>query len=225
MNKRGPVIPSKGLHFGWLTETTTPMSAVRWNAERGYTLLETMIVVGLIGVISAIAVPMFGNSMADFRISGDARSASNTVALAKMRAAAAFSRVRMFVNLSGKNYHLEIFDKTSDICCWIASGGTTYLSQGVSFNYGVVSTAPPNTTQPTIEHAALCRTDTNTDIGNTACVIFNSRGIPVDSSGSPLVNTLYVTNGSFVYGIAVSASGMIRSWKTPAAATPQWVLQ
>jgi prepilin-type N-terminal cleavage/methylation domain-containing protein len=196
-----------------------------FSVERGYSLLEIMVVVGLIGVVSAIAVPMFGNSMADFRISGDARSASNTIALGKMRAASVFSRVRIFVDLPGKSYRLETFDKTSDICCWLASSGSTHLAQGVSFGYGVVGTAPPDTTQPAIGHAAKCKTDTDADIANTACVIFNSRGIPIDSIGNPVVDTLYVTNGSFVYAVAVSASGMIRSWRTSAVATPKWVLQ
>lgn len=61
--------------------------------EAGFTILETVFVVGLIGVISVIAVPMVANTLADFRLSGDARSVSNTIAVAKMRAASNFTRV------------------------------------------------------------------------------------------------------------------------------------
>ena len=37
--------------------------------ESGFTLIETLMVVGMIGVISAIAVPMFGSTLADFKLS------------------------------------------------------------------------------------------------------------------------------------------------------------
>ena len=140
-----------------------------------------------------------------------------------MRAASVFSKVRVYVDLTGRSHHMETFDKTT--ATWIASGGSTYLSTGVSFGYGSLATAPPFTTQPSIGQAPLCKTDLNVDIPQTACVIFNSRGVPVDSIGNPIVDTVYVTDGSVVYGIAVSASGMIRSWKTPAYSTAAWVQQ
>jgi prepilin-type N-terminal cleavage/methylation domain-containing protein len=38
------------------------------RTQRGFSLLELIVVVGLIGVISAIAVPMFGSALADFRL-------------------------------------------------------------------------------------------------------------------------------------------------------------
>ena len=77
---------------------------------------RSSIVVGLIGVISAIAVPMFGNALANFRLSGDARSVSNAVAVAKMRAASDFSRVRLYVDLAGQDpSRSDVRNKTTDI--------------------------------------------------------------------------------------------------------------
>ena len=80
-------------------------------------------VVGLIGIISAIAVPMFGNAIASFRLSGDARSISNAVAVAKMRAASDFSRSRLYVDLDDRTFHMERWDK--DASAWVTEGGTT----------------------------------------------------------------------------------------------------
>lgn len=226
MNKRGPRDQAGRSLLESLRMKRYLMSDRR-NGERGFSMLEMMVVVGLVGVISAIALPMFGNAMAYFRLSGDARSASNGIALGKMRAASVFSRVRLFVDLGGRSYHLETFEKSADpACCWVASGGTTYLSAGVSFGHGVVGTAPPNTTQPSIGQPPFCKTDTSADIANTGCIIFNSRGVPVDPSGNPgTVDTLYLTDATAVYGITVSATGMIRSWKTAPKVTPEWVLQ
>jgi Tfp pilus assembly protein FimT len=188
----------------------------------GFSLLELIYVIGLMGVVMAIAVPMSGNALGFFRLSGDARSTANSIALAKMRASSVFSRVRLFVDLSSSSYHLETWDKSTSK--WKAEGSNNTLSSRVSFGFGSVSTAPPNT-QTTIGQAPVCQDDTGHDIANTACVIFNTRGVPVDATGAPIVDALYLTDASAVYGVTVSASGMVRMWRTPPRSTPSWVLQ
>jgi prepilin-type N-terminal cleavage/methylation domain-containing protein len=198
----------------------------RWLSDcRGFSLLEIIAVVGITCVVAAIAVPMMANTLGYLRLSGDARNASNAIALSKMRASSVFGRVRLYVDLSTGSFHVQTFDKTSAICCWNDDGGTTYLSQNVAFSAGIVGTAPPST-QGAVAQPAKCKDNAGNDIGNTSCIIFNSRGIPVDSSGSPgVVSVLYVTDGSAVYGLAVSATGMIRSWRTLPVANPTWNIQ
>jgi prepilin-type N-terminal cleavage/methylation domain-containing protein len=190
--------------------------------ESGFTILETLIVVGIIGVVAVIAVPLFGNALANFRLSGDARSMSNAVALSKMRAASNFSRVRLYVDLAGRSHHIETLDKTTTPPHWTTESGMTYLSTGVSFGFGVVATPPPNT-QAVIGQAAACTTDEGAAIAGTACIMFNSRGVPIDASGAPIGdNALYVTDGSAVNAVTVAATGMLRSWRTLPLATPSW---
>lgn len=193
--------------------------------RRGFSLIEIMFVVALTGVIAAIAVPMMGNSLGFFRLSGDARSLANAVALSKMRAASVFGRVRVFIDQPGKTFHIETWD--SGTGTWITdSGGTTHLSQGVRFDFAPVGTAPPNT-QGTIREALACKDSAGTDLPNTSCVIFNSRGTPIDGTAtpSPIVDAVYVTDGSAVYAITVSATGMVRTWKTLPTVTPNWIVQ
>jgi prepilin-type N-terminal cleavage/methylation domain-containing protein len=190
---------------------------------RGFSLMELMVVVGLTGVVAAIAVPMLGNSLGYFRLTGDVRSTANAVALGKMRAASVFGRERLNVNVTGKSFRLETWDKTTS--AWLVDGGTTYLSPSVSFSRGVVGTAPPNS-QGTIGNSVPCKDDLGiADIANTACVMFNSRGVPIDPTGNPVVDALYLTDGSAVYGVIVSATGMVRTWRTLPVSTPSWVLQ
>jgi prepilin-type N-terminal cleavage/methylation domain-containing protein len=194
------------------------------SGESGFTILETLLVVALIGVISAIAVPQVANSIAYFRVSGDARTVSNAVAVTKMRAAANFSRTRLFVNLADRTHHIEKGD-TSSPTHWTVEGGSNYLSTGVSFGYGVVA-APPLNTQSVIGQSTNCLNDSGIAIANTACVIFNSRGVPITSSGTSISdNAVYLTDGSAVYAVTISATGMIRMWHTRPAATPEWTLQ
>jgi prepilin-type N-terminal cleavage/methylation domain-containing protein len=198
---------------------------MRRSLESGFTILETLFVVALIGIISVIALPMVGNTLADFRVSGDVRGAANSVALSKMRAASKFSRVRLYAELTANRYRLEVFDKTSAICCWQPEGGFTYLSTGTSFGYSPVATPPPST-QAAIGQAAACVNDTGAAVANTACVIFNSRGTPVTNANTITAeHALYIKNSMAVYGITVAATGMIRTWRTRLLATPSWGLQ
>jgi prepilin-type N-terminal cleavage/methylation domain-containing protein len=198
--------------------------SLRFLDRRGFSLVEMMFVVALTGVVAAIAVPMMANSLGFFRLSGDARSTANSIALAKMRAAAVFGRVRVYIDRPARNFHLETWDKTTST--WVVDTGNTYLSQGVTFNFGVVGSAPPNT-QGVIAEAATCKNNLGVDIANTSCVIFNSRGIPIDGTPTPapIVDAVYVTDGTAVYGVTISATGMVRTWRTAPTATPNWVLQ
>jgi prepilin-type N-terminal cleavage/methylation domain-containing protein len=197
---------------------------VKSSREKGFSILEIIVVCGIIGLLAAIAAPLFGNAIQTFRLSGDARGITNTAAVAKMRAAAEFSFVRLYVDLSDGTHHLESFDKTSADCCWIPQGGATSLSSGVSFGYGVVTTPPPNT-QGAIGQAPLCVDDMGDDIPNTACIVFNSRGVPVGNgpSFSPTgADAVYLTDGTAVYGLTVAATGLMRTWRTLPAAIPEW---
>jgi hypothetical protein len=141
-----------------------------------------------------------------------------------MRAASVFGKVRVYVDRPNRAFRLETWNSTTNQ--WVADTGYTYLSQGVNFNFAPVTTPPPNT-QGAIGEAAVCKTPAGVDIANTSCIIFNSRGIPIDGTAapSPTVDAMYVTDGTAVYGITASATGMVRMWRTPPTATPNWVLQ
>ena len=187
-----------------------------------------MVVVGIIGVLAAITVPMSGNALRFIKLSGDARNVSNATAVTKMRAAAKFTRARLYVDVSGRAFYVQTFDKTSATCCWINEGGATTLSSTVSFGYGPVS-APPANTQTTIGPASACLSTAATPvaIANTSCIIFNSRGLPIDAAtGSPTGDAaVYVTDSTAVYGVTVAATGFVRMWRTNYTSTPSWSLQ
>jgi prepilin-type N-terminal cleavage/methylation domain-containing protein len=199
--------------------------------EGGFSLIEMMMVVGIIGVLAVISVPMTGNALKYIKISGDARDLSNAASVAKMRAAAKFTKSRLYVDLTGGNFYIQTFDKTVTVpCptgCWVSETAATPLSSTVTFSVGPVLTAPPNT-QATIEQAPACMNTAATPvaISGTACIIFNSRGLPIDSTGSPYGNdAIYLTDGSAVYGVTVAATGFIRLWRTNSASAPTWTLQ
>jgi len=197
------------------------------TTERGFSLIEILLVLAIMAVLAVMAVPMSGNAVRYLRISGDARDISNALSVAKMRAAAKFTTARLFVDRSSNSYYIQTYDKTAG--AWTTETGTTTLSSYVSFGYGSVTTAPTNT-QTSIGQASACWNTASppATIANSSCVVFNSRGIPItgDTTASPTGNyALYISDSTFVYGVTIAATGFIRTWRTNATATPSWSLQ
>jgi len=201
------------------------------DRRHGFSLLEVLMVVGISTVVAAIAVPMMKNTIGDFKLSGDARALTNAVSLAKLRAASDFSQSRLYVDRDARSYHVEVWSKTAVPPDWVTEGGLTSLSTSDIFSFGVVGAAPPNT-QAAIAHAPACLTRLGAAIVNTSCILFNSRGIPVDSAGVPPAvgaptgnDAIYITDNTAVFGVTISATGLIKLWRTNPWAAPAWVLQ
>jgi Tfp pilus assembly protein FimT len=187
-----------------------------------------LMALAIMGVIFAIALPMTSNAVKAEKISGDARDISNDLSVAKMRAAAKFTEARIYADLSGNQYRLQTCNDPTVLPCqaWTTENSWVPLSSTTSFGFGSVASAPSNT-QTTIGQATLCKDGSPlADVANSACIIFNSRGIPVDSSGSPTGSyALYINDGTFCYGMTVAATGFIRTWRTNYTSTPTWVQQ
>jgi Tfp pilus assembly protein FimT len=183
-----------------------------------------LMALAITALIAAIAVPFTSNTFAMARLGGDARTIVNAVSLAKMRAAAKFTLARVYVDLAARTHRIE-FLQTGVTPVWVPDGGSTALSLNDTFGFDPAMAPPPNT-QVAIAQAPACTTGAGAAIAGTACVVFNSRGIPVDSVGAPTgVNAIYITDGSGIYGITLSASGQIRLWRSQFTGAPVWVQQ
>ena len=185
-------------------------------------MIEILGVVAIIGIVAAIALPMTARTMGDARLRGDAQSIAQTISLAKMRAAASFSQARIFVTLDTNTFFVQVWDK--DTNSWVTEGGATPASTGVTFGFGGLAAPPPNT-QAAIGLSPQCEDDAGNPIGNSSCIVFNSRGIPIDGTGAPVGdNALYVTDGVGVYGATLTATPLLRLWWSPAS-NASWVMQ
>jgi len=186
------------------------------SKQFGFSLLELLTVLLITVTVAAFAIPMVNSIAADMRVAGDVRNIADQIALAKMRAASDFTRARLYADLNGNTYRVEIWNKAG-AGSWVTEGPTKTLSSGITLGLSGLGTAPPNT-QSTMAQAAACKTAAGATIANTACVLFNSRGIPIDSTGSPTsTDAIYITDGTSVMGVTVSAMGLFQTWRTQAA--------
>jgi len=191
------------------------------QSSAGYSLVELMAFMAVMVTMAAFIMPFTRGSINAMNLTSDARNVMSAVSLAKMRAAASFSQARVYVDLGARTYRVERWQKNTNT--WIAEGVVRPLAANVNFGWGGIGSAPPNT-QPTIGQASACLTAAGVAIANTACIVFNSRGVPVDNLGVPVASdAYYLSDGATAFGITVSTGGMVQLWRSNLS-TGNWSL-
>jgi Tfp pilus assembly protein FimT len=226
-------------------------SARRANNMCGVTLMELVVVLFIIVVLMGIALPSIMGIIKSYRGKGDARKISGELALTRMRAAADFTQTRLFVNLTANTYRIDIWNKTGNTTyptgCWQTEAATASapcdattsasstiaadisLTGNSTMGFGAASSAPPST-QTTFGQASNCLNNSGSVIANTACITFNSRGIPV-TPGNPLTgvsntptanDAIYFTNqAGLTYAVTVLPTGKTTVWAYSSSAWTQ----
>jgi prepilin-type N-terminal cleavage/methylation domain-containing protein len=190
------------------------------QSNRGYSLVEIMAAIAVLGVLAGFAVPMVASSTSGVKLRDHANAMADLIGLAKLRATSEFSRARLYVDLAAQSYVIQIWDTTAGD--WVSEQAPVVLPNGVSFGWGKLDAPPPNT-QDELKFAVECVDKNDNAIDKTACIMFNSRGIPIDKDNSPIGgNAFYLTDGTGVRGITVTATPLIRRWWSSAGAAG-WV--
>jgi len=210
----------------------------RKRPDFGFSLIELLVVILILGVLAAMAIPTWQRMQKNARLNGDAHSLYETLSLAKLRAGASFteSRVFFYTGTGTQYYRVDVWNRTLNggVGCWVADAATNpacitssastgfenSLSIGVSAGYGSLSTAPSNFVT-TLAQAGSCKqggtgpTTGGSQISSTSCIIFNSRGFPSASGG------FYITDGSRVFGIVSNTMGLMHTYVS-AASSANW---
>ena len=171
-------------------------------------MLELLIVMAALSAMAAVSVPVVHRTLRTYRLAGDARGISQTLTLAKMRAASNFTLEAVDWNSGSQSFSVKFFHKD--------------LTQGGYYGQFEADASVPdvNVSNSTTLGTPVSGPDpSNVGTENTSRIVFNSRGLPVvvDTTSSPAtVNPLaapqafYFNNGTDYYAVSIWVTGRIQ---------------
>lgn len=173
------------------------------NQERGFTLIETTIVILIVGSLIAISTPKITNAMREYRINIAMRQMSDLVQRAKTQAVSQNKKSALAIDTASRRIGLVYYlpdGTTIDHIDYVP------LPQGVSFAVPQNVTAPV-AGAPTTNPVSFPPNGTSTTV---FVQDFNSRGFPMVTAGA--INAVYMTNGNTFRAVTVNCVGGVRKW-------------
>ena len=182
-------------------QTPESPSYLKDKKDLGFTSFELTIVLSLMLIVGVMSIPSLRRTLEVYRGSSASRGIAGQLALSRMRAASDFTRTKLSIDTTNNTYVRSVFNKTSGT--YDTEGGTQYLDQRVSFGFGSITAAAGG----------------QTSIAQTTDIYFNSRGIPIDSGGTPIgTDVIYLNNNAGTYyAVSVNMTGQIRNLKYSAS--------
>jgi len=164
--------------------------------NRGFSLVEFAIVIAVMSLMAALAVPMVASSMRSLQLNADARNIASALTVARMKATSQMTRYQLVFDVDANQWRMQKFNKTSGN--YEDDGAVTTLSSGVAHS-GIAFQAQSDSA-PTgfVEQSS-------------SFIRFNSRGLPVDGDGGS--SAIYLSNGETNYAVTVSLAGKVQLWK------------
>jgi prepilin-type N-terminal cleavage/methylation domain-containing protein len=174
------------------------------SKEHGFTLLESALVVVIIGIVAAFATPKITNALREYRMQSTMRRLADLMQQAKIQAVADNRRASLIIDTEKRRMGLHVFDNAGNLL------RTDYanLPEGVSFSMPQ-NVSAPMTGAPTTKAVSFPSYNSSTTIFKQD---FTSRGFPaVTTTGQ--INAIYVGNGRNFCALTLNSVGGIRTYR------------
>jgi type II secretory pathway pseudopilin PulG len=171
-------------------------------------LIQLLVVVSVIIIVAAVAVPSLLNSSRPMKLRNDAHALANLITMARMRASTEFAHVEVSCTTNVTPAYCILESSAFPLPTNFTVGSEVqkiFLSQGVSFGI------PASITTQVMNQAAAFQGDAAEGVTTNPVIPFNSRGLPVDvaTGGTPTADyALYLkdTTGNY-YAVSVNQTG------------------
>ncbi len=163
-----------------------------FDTNRGFSLVELVVVLALAGVIAAFAFPVLTGSLRGMQLVSDARKIATSMSYAKLSATSQMTSYRLSFDLDSNQWSLLKRNRMSGV--FELQQTVNQLSDGVSNS-----------------QIAFKADSTNAPAGfpttSSSEITFNSRGIP---NG---IGVIYLSNEDTDFAISVSLAGKVQIWR------------
>ncbi len=186
---------------GWRFMLT--MAGRAKKEPRGFTVMETTVVVAIAGIVLAMAVPNITNALREYRVNSSMRQLTDLIHRAKMQAIANNTQTSIGIDSANARAGIIVFN----------SDGTINHTDYVTLSTGTTFGRPTGVTAPLT--GVVVNKDISFPAQGTSTTVFqqnfNSRGFPVLNLAGT-INVLYLTNGRTYRAVTLNSVGEVRRW-------------
>jgi type II secretory pathway pseudopilin PulG len=169
-------------HYANLESSMSTESRAR---ESGFTLLESAVVVLVVGAVIAMATPRIAGAMREYRLNVAMHQMADLVHRVKTQAVSDNRKASLVVDTSNKRMGMIVYDINGNVV------RTDYMPLPFGVNFATPSGVnAPVTGAPTSQPVSFPGQGGSTTVFQQD---FNSRGFPMVNAGA--INAVYLTNG------------------------------
>jgi len=178
----------------------------------GFSLIEIFVVVVIIGIVSAIALPRVSSIVDSYRLSSSIAGLAGELNVAKLKATSQLNPYQLQINAANGTYQRYVMTSTPGV-----------LPRTFTPDPGSVAMALPGTVSFGLGNATVPAGSAGEQatLAQSTAITFNSMGVPVDANGQPTAaNAIYVTYNGQTAAVTVSLAGRIEPWTWSGS---QWI--